>query len=69
MKRAQHPIEREESLQPLLTVDEVCTVLNISRPTLHALIREGLPVIRFGKAVRIAPASLRHWLAQRERVS
>ncbi len=57
----------DEPLQPLLTIPEVARVLQLSRPKIYNLIiHEGLPILRFGRAVRIAPASLERWLMRRE---
>lgn len=54
-------------LQPLLTIPQVAKILGVSRPTVYQMIyNEGLPIIRFGKAVRILPWSLFLWLVQRE---
>ena len=61
--------ERSVPLQPLLCIADVCKLLNLSRPKFYGLMREGLPVIRFGRAVRISPTSLQRWLAQREQVA
>jgi excisionase family DNA binding protein len=54
-------------LQPLLTIPAVAKMLCVSRPTVYTLIdTEGLPVIKFGRSVRISPLSLQKWLAQHE---
>lgn len=57
-----------ETPQPLLlTIAQVCKLLGLGRTKVHVLIKsEGLPVVRFGRAVRVSPASLEQWLAQRE---
>ena len=56
-----------ESLQPLLTIPVVAKMLAVSRPTVYTLIdTEGLPIIRFGRSVRISPVSLHKWLARHE---
>ncbi len=60
--------ESQTPLQPLLNIADVCKVLNLSRPKIYDLIGEGLPIIRFGRAVRVSPTSLQRWLAQRERI-
>lgn len=70
-KRAKRPFQQEsdsELLQPLLTIADVMQLLKVSRPTVYTLIREGLPVIRFGKAVRFAPGSVGRFVAQREQI-
>lgn len=61
--------ERSVPLQPLLSIADVCKVLNLSRPKIYDLMSEGLPVMRFGRAVRISPTSLQRWLARREEVA
>jgi excisionase family DNA binding protein len=57
-----------ETPQPLLlNVPQVCKMLGLSRTKVHVLIKsEGLPVVRFGRAVRVSPTSLQQWLAKRE---
>lgn len=58
----------EVLLQPLLlTVSQVGKLLGLSRTTVYKLIdTEGLPVVRFGRAVRVRPTALQCWLEQRE---
>ena len=58
-----------EPLQPLLTIAEVCKLLHLSRPMIYILIEQGLPVMKFGKAVRFSPTSLQRWLARREEIA
>jgi excisionase family DNA binding protein len=57
-----------ETPQPLLlNVPQVCKMLGLSRTKVHILIKsEGLPVVRFGRSVRVSPTSLQQWLAKRE---
>ena len=57
------------ALQPLLTMADICTWLKLSRPTIYSLIDQGLPVIRFGRAIRFSSVSVQHWLARREEVA
>jgi excisionase family DNA binding protein len=54
--------------QPLLlNIPQVMKLLGLSRSKVYNLIKaEGLPVVRFGRSVRISPASLQQWLAARE---
>jgi excisionase family DNA binding protein len=56
----------DDSLEQLLTIPGVAELLQVSRRKVYLLIGEGLPVIHFGKSVRVRPASLRRWLASRE---
>ena len=60
---------KTEGTQPLLlTITQVAKALSLGRTKVYELIAtEGLPVIRFGRAVRVSPAALQQWLAQRER--
>ena len=57
-----------EIQQPLLlSVPQVCKMLSLSRTTVYKLIAvEGLPVVRFGKAVRVSPQALQEWLDHRQ---
>ena len=59
----------QEPLQPLLTIAEVCKLLHLSRPMIYTLIDQGLPVLKFGKAVRFSPTSLQRWLTRREEIA
>ena len=54
--------------QPLLlNIPQVMQVLGLSRSKVHKLIKgEGLPVKRFGRAVRISPSDLEQWLQERK---
>ena len=52
----------------LLSVPEVAKTLGICRTKLYELIStEGLPVIRFGRAVRVSAVSLQRWIERREK--
>jgi excisionase family DNA binding protein len=63
-------VRSDELLQPLLSIADVCRMLHLSRPKLRDLIvHEGLPTIKFGRAVRISPISLQRWLANREDIA
>jgi excisionase family DNA binding protein len=55
-------------LQPLLlSIPEVARSLRLSRTKVYELIDiEGLPVVRFGRAVRVSVEALQQWLQQRE---
>jgi excisionase family DNA binding protein len=56
------------AMQPLLlTIPQVAKLLSLGRTKVYELIdREQLPVVRFGRAVRVSPAALQRWLEQRE---
>ncbi len=51
-------------MQPLLlTIGQVAQVLNFSRSKVYELINVGeLPVLRFGKSVRVRVSALEVWL-------
>jgi excisionase family DNA binding protein len=58
----------QETIQPLLlTVPQVAKSLNLGRTKVYELIAsKQLPVVRFGRAVRVSSASLRRWVEQQE---
>jgi excisionase family DNA binding protein len=52
----------------LLTVKDVMRELNLGRSKVEALMKhEGLPVIRFGRAVRIPADELKQWVREYRR--
>ncbi len=55
-------------VQPLLlTIPQVMQCMGLGRNKVYDLInKEGLPVLRFGRAVRISRTALEQWLEQRE---
>jgi excisionase family DNA binding protein len=54
----------------LLSVPEVARSLGLGRTKVYELIAtEGLPVVRFGRAVRVSVISLHRWVEQREKQS
>jgi excisionase family DNA binding protein len=57
----------QRSVQPLLLdIPEVCESLRLSRATVYRLIYyEGLPVVHFGRAVRVSAVALQDWVEQR----
>ena len=59
--------ENGETLQPLLlNIPQVAKMLSLSRTKVYELIEtEGLPVMRFGRAVRVSLTALQQWLDQR----
>jgi excisionase family DNA binding protein len=61
----------ELTSQPLLlTIPQVATKLGLSRAMVYILInREGLPVVRLGRAVRVSTTSLQKWIEEREQSS
>ena len=56
------------AVQPLLlTIPQVMRCMGLGRNKVYDLIqREGLPVLRFGRAVRVSYVALQRWLEQRE---
>ncbi len=50
----------------LLSIPEVARSLRLSRAKVYQLIAlEDLPVVRFGRSVRVCRASLERWVQQR----
>jgi len=60
--------KKEVMLQPLLlTIPEAAVSLRLSRAKVYRLIDfEGLPVVRFGRAVRVSAKALEAWIERRE---
>ena len=56
------------ALQPLmLDIPQVCESLRLSRAKVYRLIYyEGLPVVHFGRAVRVSVIALQQWVERRE---
>ena len=61
----------EAAVQPLLlTIPQVMQCMGLGRNKVYDLIqKEGLPVLRFGRAVRISHKALQEWLEQRKQGS
>ena len=61
--------KQERELQPLLlSIPQVCKSLSLSRTKVYELIEwEGLPVVHFGRAVRVSMIALERWLEEREK--
>lgn len=50
-----------------VSIEQAAELLSLSRQKVYELIdREGLPVVRFGKSVRIRVLALEEWLIARE---
>ena len=64
-------MKKSEIAQPLLlNMEQVGEFLGLSRSKVYKLIKwEGLPVIRFGRALRVSSISLHQWVAEREETS
>jgi excisionase family DNA binding protein len=58
----------QETQQPLLlNIPQVMQLLGLSRSKVYKLIKlEGMPVVRFGRAVRVSPIALQQWIKERE---
>ena len=62
-------VQKKEVMQHslLLTIPEAAVSLRLSRAKVYRLIDfEGLPVVRFGRAVRVSVKALEQWLERRE---
>ncbi|HZU67325.1 MAG TPA: helix-turn-helix domain-containing protein [Ktedonobacteraceae bacterium] len=59
--------KQSSSFQPLLlSIPEVAVSLRLSRAKVYELIAmEGLPVVHFGRSVRVYHVSLRDWIERR----
>ena len=60
----------QETIEPLLlTIPQVAKTLNLGRTKVYHLIAtKQLPVMRFGRAVRVSSASLKRWIEQQEQL-
>ena len=61
--------QKKEVMQQalLLTIPEAAMSLRLSRAKVYRLIDfEGLPVVRFGRAVRVSAKALEQWVERRE---
>ena len=58
----------QETMQPLLlNVAQVSKMLGLGRTKVYDLIATNqIPVVRFGRAVRVPVASLRRWVEEQE---
>ncbi len=60
------PQDDAVSRPQLWTIPQVSKALNLGRTKIYELIwKEGLPVQKFGRATRVSPAELQHWLEER----
>lgn len=66
----QSKVTHEIVVQPLLlTIPQVMKSLGLGRNKVYDLIqKEGLPVQRFGRAVRVSYVALQQWLDQRQQI-
>lgn len=65
MVRQKQP--RAAVVSPLfLSIPEVCESLRLSRASIYRLIDfEGLPVVHFGRSVRVSVIALQKWIDER----
>jgi excisionase family DNA binding protein len=69
MKKAATQEDSTRTVSPplLLSIPDVAASLGLGRSKVYELIaKEGLPVVRFGRSVRVSVASLQKWVEQRE---
>ena len=58
-------MEENARSELLLTVKDVMHELNLGRSKVEALMKhEGLPVVRFGRAVRVPTDELKQWVCE-----
>lgn len=50
----------------MMTKQEVCEWLNISVPTIDRLMKQGMPHLKIGKAVRFEQAEVKRWLEEQQ---
>jgi len=66
-KQQEESSGKRTAVQPLLLdIPEVCESLRLSRAKVYRLIYyEGLPVVHFGRSVRVSVIALQEWVEQR----
>jgi excisionase family DNA binding protein len=68
---SEKPVPDREPFPPtdghlLMTVEETATAMQIGRNTVYGLIQRGeLPVVPFGRTIRVSRAALERWIEQR----
>jgi len=61
--------QKRPAIEPLLlTIPEVARLLRLSESKVYTMLADlcpdGIPVKRFGRAVRVSPSDLRRWIEQ-----
>ena len=66
-KSREESMSKRTAFQPLLLdIPQVCESLCLSRAKVYRLIYyEGLPVVHFGRSVRVSVIALQEWIEQR----
>lgn len=60
-------IKREPIMNGTYTVQDIAKILNVSKTTSYAIVREGnFKVIRIGRVIRISKQSFHKWLDEYE---
>ena len=72
-KPGSRELARQAVLQPLLlTVPETARLLHLSEAKVYTMLEDrhpgGIPIIRFGRALRISLHDLRRWLEQQSQM-
>jgi excisionase family DNA binding protein len=64
--QAHTPLYEPERLERLLTINEVCELLGISRASVYGLMRAGeLTPVRVGERARFEPVDVRAYIERR----
>ncbi len=67
-KKQQEDVHPVVTFPTLLTIPQVANILCLGKTKVYELIAtDGLPVHRFGRAIRVSSLALHQWLEQRER--
>jgi excisionase family DNA binding protein len=60
--------KKPDSEPLLLTIKDVGALLQISESKIYTMLEDrcpgGIPIMRFGRCVRVSPTQLRRWLEQ-----
>lgn len=68
MQQAQNAPSQLDDYGSALTIDEICQVLNVSRPVVYRIVRDDpdFPVFRAGRRLRIRKEALKTWIRKQE---
>jgi len=61
--------QKKPAMEPLLlTIPEVARLIRLSESKVYTMLGDrcpgGIPIKRFGRAVRVSPSELRRWIEQ-----
>jgi excisionase family DNA binding protein len=55
-----------DKIEKMLTKQELCEWLQVSLPTVDRLMKQGMPHLKIGKAVRFEQEDVKKWLEEQQ---